>query len=346
MANINSPRYQRWYVQPQTNLLAFNNSSGTWTSTGSQLLRVDAGSVQITRNAPYSRFPVLTGTRSEVAGIRGRKSANWSIRGLPMIPSGSSAVPDIDLILKNIFGAANSGGTYSFNDTGRFPFALWGFNTGFSTLTSRALWGCFVSRATFNFNGPFMTVDLDGFAGYSIDSTAFSSFDTQAKAGLTAFPADPALTTTAGQPIQGFGTGYTCTINSQTFELKLKALSITIETGFEPIADVYGSPYMVEVVGGTRRVSINIGDIVDDDSTALNNLKTQTDTDLTGSTAISATIVAGNTTNNKFTFTVNGIQPDAFNLSDSGNIVSVSIPTSYGHATSPSALDDMTLTFS
>ncbi len=345
MPNINSPRYQRWYIQQQTTLLSFQVSSGAWSTAAAQLLRVDAGSVSINRNAPYSRFPVLTGSRSEVAGIRGRKLAGWSIRGLPMIPSGSSAAPDMDIILQNIFGAPNTTGTYNFLDSGYLPFSMFGL-PAVTTLTGRALWGCFVTRATFNFNGPFMTVDLDGFGGYEIDSAGFSVFDSQAKAGLTSFPVDPNLTTVAGQPIQGFGNGYTATIHSQTVELKLRALSVTLETGFEPIADVYGSPYLVAVVGGTRRISINLGDLLDDDSAALNDLKVQADTDTTGATTMTASILAGNTTNNKFTFALNAIQANAFDLRDSGNTVSFTIPTSYAHSSTFGGTNDMTLSFS
>lgn len=347
MPAINSPRYQRWYIQQQTVLTSFNNSTGAWTSSGAQLLRVDAGSVNVTRNAPYSRFPVLTGSRSEVAGIRGRKLASWSIRGLPMIPSGASGVaPDMDIILQNIFGAPNSTGAYNFLDSGYLPFTLIGFAANVPTLTARAMWGCFVSRATFNFNGPFMTVDLDGFGGYEIDNIGFSVFDSQAKAGWTAFPTDPVLTTTAGQPIQGFGNGYTATFHSQAVELKLRALSITLETGFEPIADVYGSPYMVQVVGGARRVSVNLGTVLDDDSAALNDLKVQSDTDTTGATTMTASILAGNSANNRFTFNMNGIQLDAFNLTDDANVVNFSIPTSYSHATTFGGTNDFSLNFS
>ena len=346
MSHINTPRYQRWYIQQQSALTSFVvNSSGVWNTTGAQLLRVDAGSVSLTRNAPYSRFPVLTGSRSEVAGIRGRKIASWSIRGLPMIPSGSSAAPDMDIILQNIFGGTNSAGTYGFTDSGYLPFSMFGL-PAVTTLTGRAIWGCFVSRATFNFNGPFMTVDLDGFGGYDIDSSGFSVFDSQAKAGLTAFPTDPALTTVAGQPIQGFGTGYTATIHSQTVQLSLRALSLTLETGFEPIADVYGSPYLVAVVGGARRASINLGTVLDDDSAALTDLKTQSDTDTTGATATSAVVVAGTTTHNIFTFTLNGLQLNAWDQRDDGNTVSFSIPTSYGHATTFGGHDDFSLAFS
>ena len=346
MPNINSPRYQRWYIQQQSVLTSFNNSTGAWNTSGAQLLRVDAGSVSLTRNAPYSRFPVLTGTKSEVAGIRGRKGASWSIRGLPVIPCGSSAAPDMDILFQNIFGAANSTGTYSFNDAGYLPFSLFGFAANFPTLTSRAMWGCFITRATFNFNGNFFTVDLDGFGGYEIDSTGFSVFDTQAKAGLTTFPTDTALTTVAGSPIQGFGNGYTATFHSNTFELKIRAMSVTIETGYEPIADVYGSPYLVAVVGGARRISVNLGTLLDDDSTALNDLKTQADTDTTGATTMTASILVGNTANNRFTFNLNAIQANAFDLRDDGNTVAFSLPTSYAHATAIGNTNDMTLVFS
>lgn len=351
MPNFNSPRYQRWYVQQQSALLSFNNSSGTWSATGNQLIRADANSVTVNRNAPYSRFPVLTGTRSEVAGIRGRKLASWSIRGLPVIPSGTAGViPDIDIILQNIFGQASASGTggpysgsirtYSFSDAGYLAFSMFGFVHGFTSLTQRALWACFVTRATFNFNGLFMTVDLEGFAGYEIDSTGFSVFDTQAKAGLTAYPIEPVSPTTVGSPIAGFGNGYTCTIDTQTIELKVRALSLTIETGFTPVADVYGSPYLVAAVGDSRRISIVLNDALDDDTAALNDLKVKADTD---NVVVNSSIVAGNVAGGSFQFNLNNIQLNAFDLRDNGPTVAFSLPTSYAHATSAGAVDDMTL---
>lgn len=351
MPNVNSPRYQQWFTQMQTTLLAFNNSTGTWTNTSAQLQRVDENSVSIDRNAPYSRFPVLTGTKSEVAGIRGRKLSAWSIRGMPVIPSGSAGtVPDMDHFLRNIFGqtatiSAGVSATYSFSDAGYLPFSLFGFVKGFATLTNRAIWACFVSRATFNFNGPFMTVDLDGFSGYDIDSTGFSVFDSQAKAGLTTFPSIPSSPTITGQPIQGFGNGYTLAIHSQNFELLARALSITIETGFAPIANVYGSAYLVNVVGGARRITIALGDLLDDDSAALNDLKTQADTDTTGATTCNAVVVAGNVAGSKVTFNVNNIQAEAFQLRDNGPAVAVEIPASAAHASTVGTVDDFTMVF-
>lgn len=348
MPNFNSPRYQLWYVQQQSGLLAFNNSGGTWTPSGAQLVRMDANSVTVSRNAPYSRFPVLTGTRSEVAGIRGRKGASWSVRGMPVIPSGTAgSVPDVDIILQNMFGqaatiSAGSSATYSFNDSGYLPFSLFGFVHGFASLTNRALWACFVTRATFNFNGLFMTVDLEGFAGYIIDSTGFSVFDTQAKAGLTAFPTEPSSPTFNGQPIAGFGTGYTAIIDSQNVELKVRAMSLTIETGLTPVADVYGSPYLVAAVGDSRRISITLGDLLDDDTSQLNDIKTKADTD---NVQINLAVLAGNVAGSKCTFNVNNVQPNAFNLRDNGPTVAFEMPTSYAHASAPGQINDMTIAF-
>lgn len=431
--NVNSPRYQRWYVQQQSNLLQFNNTSGTWNNSGAQLIRVDANSVNLTRNAPYTRFPVLTGTASEVAGIRGRKLASWSIRGCPVIPSGTAGTaPDMDLILQNIFGQASSstsagsgatatytvtggaitgatvtaagsgyipgavsitaavgtgailepllnsqgglegvaiinGGsgysagsftitpatsssfnTYTFLDSGYLPFSLFGFQHTVTTLTHRAMWGCFVSRATFNFNGPFLTVDLDGFGGYEIDSAGFSVFDSQAKAGLTSFPTEPSSPTTNGQPIQGFGNGYYMAIHNQDMELKIRAMSVTIETGMVPVADVFGSPYLVQAVRGSRLITIQLGDLLDDDSAALNDLKTQADTDMTGANTIDCQIfnATAQAAGNRVTFQVSNIEPNAFDLRDTGNTVSFTLPVSSAHASAVGRTDDFQLTLS
>jgi len=346
MANFNSSRYTRLFSQIQTSFTAFNNTSGTWTNTGAQMQRVDQGSLSITRNAPYSRFPVLTGTRSEVAGIRGRKSASWEVRGMPLIPSGvAGTAPDCDSILQNIFGAASTGSgqnVYAFSDTGYLPLSLFEFRHGSTTLTSRAVWGAVVTRVVWNFNGPFLTQDLTGAAGYAIDSTGFADFDSQAQAGLTAFPIEPTSPTVNGQPIAGFGSGYVATVDTQNLSTKVRVVSITLETGLTLVGDVYGSPYNVAVVGDTRRASIALT-ALDDDSTALNDIKVKADTD---NTTINATIQAGSVAGSTATWLLKNIQLNAFDMKDNGALVDMEIPTSYAHASSIGATDDMTLTFS
>lgn len=350
--NINSPRFYRLYSQIQTSAYnVVNNSTGTWTSTGTQLQRIEEGSFTWTRSAPYSRFPVLTGTRSEVAGIRGRKNGpSWSIRGMPIIPSGAAGtVPDIDTILQNIFGAAativaSTSATYNFSDAGTFPLSLFFFNhANPSTMSSIYLWGAFVRQWTINFNGPFLTIDLDGFFGWGATSTSFSTIVTQGGAGsLTTFPTEPVSPTTNGQPIAGFGQGYTMTIASQSVELKTRVASISGETGWLPIQDVYGSPYPIAAVGDSRRMAIQFS-ALDDDSTALNTLKTDSEGD---NTTYTGTIVAGATAGSIMTSVLNNIQLTTWGMSDQGAVVNFDLPTSYGHASAPGQTNDMTLAFS
>jgi hypothetical protein len=352
MPNYNSPRYYRLYSQIQTGGYAvMNNSTGTWTSTNAQLQRIDQGSFTARRNAPYSRFPVLTGTRSEVIGIRGRKNVNaWSIRGMPIIPSGAAGVvPNMDMLLGNIFGVAtgtvvaSTSVTYGpFVDSGNFPLALLWFNHAFTTMSQFYYWGAFVERWQINFNGPFLTIDLDGFAGWGVDSTGFGSEDTAGLAGLTAFPVEPVSPAVAGQPIAGFGAGYTLSLASQNIECKTRVLSIGGETGWVQVQDVYCSPYPIAAVGDSRRMYIQLS-ALDDDSTQLNAIKTACDVD-NGSPS-TAVVVAGAAAGSIMTTTLNSIQLNAFDLTEQGPIVLFDLPTSYGHASSVGNTNDLQIQF-
>jgi hypothetical protein len=359
MPNFNLPRYTRIFAQTQSGgLLAINNTTGVWTSAGAQMIRADAGSFTANREAPYSRIPYLTGTRSEQPGVRGRKSASWSIRGLALIPSGvAGTVPDMDPILQNIFGqasaiVASTSATYTFSDTGYLPFTLLVFPHGSSTLTARVLWGCIVQRATINFDEAFITIDLEGQAGWMLDNVnPWTSWDAIAKAGLTAFPVEPASPTVNGQPIAGFGTGYTATFTTtaagtgftgaQSLEMKLKSASLTINTGLELVTGLYGSPYAAAIVGGARQLSIS-ATALDDDSVALNALKAQCDQDnITMGVSITAGTVAGSI----ITPSIKAVQANAFNIQDNGNMVDFSLGESFAHASNINAVDDGQIAF-
>lgn len=350
MPTYNSPRFYWLFSQIQTGGYAqVNNSSGTWTNTGAQLIRIDEGSFTAARSAPYSRFPVLTGTRSEVVGIRGRKNGpSFSIRGMPLIPSGAAGtVPDVNTILQNIFGAAptivaSTSVTYNFSDAGTYPLSLFFFNNSSdSNLTSFYYWGAFVRQWQINFNANFLTMDVDGFFGWGVDSSGFSIQSSQGgAASLTSFPTAPSSPTVNGQPIAGFGSGYTCTIASQSLELKTRVLSITGETGWVPVQDVYGSAYPIAAVGDSRRMAIQFG-ALDDDSTALTTLKQDSDTDSAG--PYTATIVAGATAGSILTTTLNNVQLSEWSMSSQGAVVMMDLPTSYGHASAVGQTNDLTL---
>lgn len=353
--NINSPRYTRLFAQLQTGgFNVVNNTTGTWTSTGAAMIRADAGAFKGARNEPYTRLPYLTGTRSEQPGVRGRKSASLSINGLAVIPSGTAGTaPDMDPILQNIFGAPATGSgvnLYQFSDSGYLPLSFFAFQHGFTTLTSFYAWGAFVKSAAFHFNEDFQKVDLSMDAGFFLDSPGFAVADSIAKAGLTAFPVEPASPVVNGSPIAGFGAGYTATVTTtatgftgpQSLELKLRSFTATIDTGFELVGSVYGSAYPIQVVGGARRLSCQFS-CIDDDSAQLNAIKTQCDQD---NITMTVTIVAGTVAGSIMTLTLNDVQASAFNLTDSGNEVTMGLGESYAHATAIGSTNDGTLQFS
>ena len=351
MPNYNSPRFQWLFSQIQTGgYNVVNNTGGTWSNSAAQLIRIPEGSFSASRSAPYTPFPVLTGTRSMVPGIRGRKNGPaFSISGLPIIPSGTAGTPpEMATILQNIFGVggtvvASTSVTYGpFVDSGNFPLTLLYFNNSSTSFTQFYYWGCFVRQWKIDFNGPFLTIDIDGFFGWGVDSTAFSIQQSQGgAASLTSFPTAPVSPTVVGQPIAGFGSGYNCTIASQSVELKTRVLSITGETGWVPIQDVLGSAYPIAAVGDTRRMAFQL-QALDDDSTALNTLKTDADTD---NSTYSMQVVAGAAAGSIVTANLNNVQINDFNLVDQGAIMMCDIPTSYGHASAIGQSNDFSLIF-
>jgi len=283
-----------------------------------------------------------------VVGIRGRKNATFSIRGVPIIPSGvAGTIPDLDILFQCAFGqaatvVASTSVTYSLLGTGYLPFSLLGWPHGVTSLTAQALWGCIITRIVFNFNGLFLTMDVDGMAGNMIDSTGFAAFDTLGKGGLTTYPAEPSSPTVNGQPIAGFGSGYTTTLDSGSIELKVRTRSITWETGLELVQDVEGSPYPIAVVGGPRRFSLALS-ALNDDTSALNAIKTACDTD--NVSPINLVSVSGTAAGSIMTFNLNNIQPNAFNLRDNGNMVDFELPASYAHASAVGLENDATISF-
>lgn len=362
--------------------------------------------------APYMRQPWITGNYSDLTGIRGRHEAKWSMKGLPLIPPGTVAAInfpqidegqtpitafDLDPIFLNIFrGSTLNDGTnvqYSFGttDPNTTAFSIFRFphsdvpNTSElgpsyteTDLTIQAMWGCVVTRAVFNFNSAFLTMDLTGKGGWMIDSNSYvlynpfpfeSTVPTAAdleilipQGGLTggpygvyiaepadsllggnAGPGSPGFVTPNGEPIEGFGDGYEMTIHSNTgIELKARALSITVDTGNNIVNDVLGNAYPIAQTYNTHKVAMKYN-VLDDDSAALNDLKLQS---LTDNVVVNATIVAGTQTGSTITFQLNNINLETYNFMDNGATVDSQFANSLAHSSSISQMDDLTITFS
>ncbi len=344
MANYNSPRYRRVFIQQQTGgaFRTVNNTAGTWTNTGAKLLRIPENGITITPRQPKTQVPWLTGTRSRQADILGRRSAEWAINNLMMIPSGTAGTaPDTDVLWQAVFGQAGtvSAGvsvTYSFLDSGFLPVTLLDFPHGVSTLTNRLVWGCMPQELTFTLNGNIFDCTVRGEGGYALDTDNFSNEDSVAKAGLTSYPTEPSNPTSLGSVIPGFGG--TVVVGANNMETQIQGMSIRVQTGFRLIGDVYSDAYPITVVGGMRTIGLQLT-FLDDDSAALSSLKSVAKQN----TTTNVTITVGTTAGSKCQFVLKSLQFIPASFRDNSDEVQAEFPESMAHASAIGNVDEFSM---
>lgn len=345
MANFNSPRYRRVFIQQQTGgaFRTVNNSAGTWTNTGAKLLRIPENGITLTPNLPKTEVPWLTGTRSRQPAILGRKSGSWSINSLMMIPSGTAGTaPDTDVLWQSIFGQAGvvvgaTSVTYSFLDSGYLPFSLFDFPHGVSTLTNRLMWGCIPTEVNFTLNGNIFEGTCQGQGGYLLDTDNFSTeADAVAKAGLTVYPVEPSSPTSIGTVIPGFGG--TALIGASNMETQIQGMSIRVQTGFRLVGDIYADGYPIAIVAGMRSVGLSLT-FLDDDSAALSGLKSLAKLN----TTTNATITVGTTSGAKCQFVFKSLQFVPQTFRDQSDEVQAEFPESMAHATAIGNVDEFSM---
>jgi hypothetical protein len=343
MPVYSASRLDKVFVQAQaaSTLRTIPNAAGVWTNTGAKLTRHSAFSA--TQNRPVAEPTYKTGTRSNLVGIVGRTSASWSWSG-PLIPNGVAATPpDLDAILQSAFGAAPSGATYTFNDTGVIPISFFRYNkSGGSSPTHFYVGGAIVQRLTINFGGEHLMMTAEGRAMVVGSSAVFSQYtgnDLPAAMALTTYPAEPATAVNGGL-INGFG-------GSATFDGNVQAdlrgtWSLTINTGLDLLDDGYPDGYPFAVVGGKRTVSLSNLHFADNDQSALNNLKTKAFT----KSAIDISIVTNVTAGSILTSTIKQVQLSADQLVENGNAFDIQFGDSNAHASAIGSINDLQLAFS
>lgn len=342
MPNPNLSRLEKYYIGPQSAFRTVPNSSGAWTTTGVKWLR--ASRMVLTPNIGYQDAPYKSTTRSGLTGYTTRRGGTWSLPGLPIILSGvAGTAPDMDGLFQGVFGQASTGGisnnVYAFSDTGQVPFILADYYKTASTETQRLAWGCCVEEITFRFNGNTFECDASGSFGYMLDSDNFANEDSIAKAGLTNFPVDPALSTVAGNPMTGF-TG-SVSVDSNAMEADLGNMTVRIRTGNVLVADRYKDAYAQYIVGGLRQVSCAIS-LLDSDSTAAVNLKSKAKS----RTPINISLVIGNTGGYTATFAIKQVPFLPPSFEDGAAFVSANFGDSMAHATAAGNIDDLVMTLS
>lgn len=336
-----SSRDRALFAQIQASPRVITNTSGTWTSTGTQKVRFNTftNNANNAINAPTYK----TGFRSRLLGVRGRQSGGATLQK-PFIPSGTAGTPpDDDPILASIFGAigqvvASTSVTYAFNDIVKYLF-LPEYNTtpGASSPTNSYLLGSVAQSCKFTGGGNFLDYEVQFTSVGLGDSVNFSSYtggDALLKGGLTTYPALPTITTN-GNVISGFGSGAGFSIGGSALAEVRGTCEISINTGVEPIPDALNDAYPIAFVGGERQVSIANITCIDSDSTLLNSLKAAS----FSKAAVALAFVFGNVAGSIVTINLPNVQVGGITWQESGAALNIQFGDSIAVA-STSALTD------
>lgn len=331
----NSPRFEKVFVQQQTDLRTAVDGSGA------QLLRY-VGRLKLTGGRDIIAVPWKTGTRSTQPGILGRWRGAFEMRDFPIMPTGTpGGQPDCWALIEGITGLAGSSGTYNFSDTTFKPFTLFDYNPGSSDMTNQLVYGCLPADASFNFNGDIFNMNMSGVGVYKLDSDNFVNETTAAKGGLSSFPTMPSTTTTTGAVIPGFfGSVNIDTAAMDHTTAVLKNFTVRILTGSRPLNDTFDDGLPSFPVGGERKVSINLG-IVDNDSPELRNLKQKTK----AGTPFDITVACGNVAGSIVRFVMKSFQFNQPEYNDETDHVMCNFGESFGHASAVGSIDDLSIVF-
>jgi len=203
---------------------------------------------------------------------------------------------------------------YTLSDDITF-FTLWSFRQP-SSVDHRVAHTCIVNQATFNLGQDVATWTASGDTMWVLSSKSFGSADAYQRAGLTAFPAEPATPVTNGNIIPGFTgrfvMGPTATIgtNAKAFP-SVRNLTVTARTENAHIKDTFGSYYATSTEGGERNIAATFN-VYDDDSDEVQALKLAAD----AKTPQNAYITVGTEAGNTFTFILRNIYLASNTLGD------------------------------
>ena len=247
---------------------------------------------------------ITTGTL-EVVTIAGH-TTNTNANGTWLAYAGSTtALTLIGSVGNGIGGAAGNVSrvklTYSFIDD-ITQFTLWSFRTA-ATLDQRVGHTCVVTEATFNLNQDVATWQANGDCLWVLRSKDFGTADVYQAAGLTTFPTEPATPVTNGSIIPGFTGRFVAGASTATASVyataavafpTIRNATIRIQTNNLLVRDTFGSYYATLTEGDVRNITVSFN-IYDDDSTAVNTLKTWGDNKTPVDFVLNLGTVVGNT---------------------------------------------------
>jgi hypothetical protein len=192
--------------------------------------------------------------------------------------------------------------TYTFVDTIN-QFTLWSFRTP-ATLDQRVGNNCIVTEASFALNQDVATWSANGDCLWVARSSDFANYDTTQMGGLTSFPTEPSAPVTNGVIIPGFTGRFVAwqsvastsasafATNAQTFAT-IRNVSVRMQLQNMLVLDTFGSFYSTTLEGDVRNITVSFN-IYDDDSTAVNMIKSWGDSKTPLDFAINLGTVIGN----------------------------------------------------
>lgn len=291
-------RMGRWSIEMS---LASNGTAGTvpdcdpiLVATFGQTAAVGAGTSAVTSSTDATPIVLTGGAHSitsgtfEVVTVAGH-TTNTNANGTWLAYAGSTTALTLIGSSGNGSGAGASGTvsrvklTYTLIDD-ITHFTLWSFRTA-STLDQRVGHTCVVSELSFALNQDVATWSASGDCLWVLRSKDYSTADVYQAGGITAgFPTEPSAPVTNGSIIPGFtgrfvaGQSAAGTTNAAfstaavTFPT-IRNATIRLQTNNLLVRDTFGSYYASLTEGDVRSISISFN-IYDDDSTAVNTLKT------------------------------------------------------------------------
>ena len=330
-----SPLY-RVYAQPQATYGTVPNSTGTWTNTGAKLIphaRLDLKALEDLIEANWK-----TGTAAMLTGTKGQAGASFSLEA-PLMPSGAAGTaPNLDPVLKAIFGTAatvvsSTSVTYNMLSGASVPLILAKFNeAGGSTNTSQFGHGFCPQNFTFNIGGGgYIVLTCDGPGMAVLDSDYFSSEDASGAAGLTSFPSEPGTPTLTGNQLHAYTD--TATFGGSS-AVEFISAQISGNTGRSLVRG--SGRYAVGIAQGRRSVALNSLKFLDSDGSTLQTIKQAAKS----KSALDVVITQGATAGYIVTHTLKSVQFGNASFSENGAQVEVNFDNSPAHASSLTGEND------
>jgi hypothetical protein len=254
---------QRGYVQKEAAWGTVPNNTGTATLTGADAFLSTDLSIQ-DQQAIESR-PDKTGSYSRVAGLPTLRSGTWSVRASLAGGGAADVPPDLGPFFEALLGkqTISAGNNVAYDpDDVDVSLSVWDFNRP-STIEQRVAPGAIVQRFVLNFGQTFADVEFSGENKCVLAKSRIATGSTEEKAGLTAFPDEPATPVTVGNAITG--RKGVITLDGQAYS-SLRSGSIEVTVDRELKKDTFNNDLPTGIMGGMRLAKCTL--TLDDDDGA------------------------------------------------------------------------------